>query len=91
MKSYLVVYYSLHKDLYDNIVLFYILPAVRISSGCVAESEESVVNERQQQAPLATVKTTRYVIIWGKPTFFVLITKIITLIINFIQHFSKHW
>lgn len=31
-------------------------PAVRVSSGCVPESEESVVNERQQQAPLATVK-----------------------------------
>lgn len=30
--------------------------AVWVSSGCVAESEESVVNERQQQAPLATEK-----------------------------------
>lgn len=28
--------------------------AVWVSSGCVAESEESVVNERQQQASLAT-------------------------------------
>lgn len=27
--------------------------AVWVSSGCVAEGEESVVNERQQQAPLA--------------------------------------
>lgn len=27
--------------------------AVWVSSGCVAESEKSVVNERQQQAPLA--------------------------------------
>lgn len=28
--------------------------AVGISSGCVTESEESVIDERQQQAPLAT-------------------------------------
>lgn len=28
--------------------------AVWVSSGCVAESEEPVINERQQQAPLAT-------------------------------------
>lgn len=39
-----------------------VLPAVRVSPGCVAESEESVVNERQQQAPLPTVKTTTHVI-----------------------------
>lgn len=30
--------------------------AVRVSSGCVAEGEESVVNERQQQTSLATEK-----------------------------------
>lgn len=38
--------------------LFPSLPAVWVSSGCVAESEEPVINERQQQAPLATVKNT---------------------------------
>lgn len=31
-------------------------PAVRVSSGCVPQSEKSVVNERKQQAPLAAVK-----------------------------------
>lgn len=35
--------------------LFSILPAVWVSSGSVAKSKESVVNERQQQASLATV------------------------------------
>lgn len=38
-------------------LIFIVLPAVRISSRCVAESKESVVNERQQQTSLATVKT----------------------------------
>lgn len=39
-----------------NILKCNILPAVRISSGCVTKSKESVVNERQEQASLATVK-----------------------------------
>lgn len=55
---WIVIHYNLYKDFPNNMLLFNILPAVRISSGCVAESEEPVVNERQQQAPLATVKTT---------------------------------
>lgn len=37
------------------IILLSILPAVWVSSGSVAESKESVVNERQQQASLSTV------------------------------------
>lgn len=36
------------KNCYD------ILPAVWVSSGCVAKSEESVINEGQQQASLTT-------------------------------------
>lgn len=39
----------------DKIIKFKTLPAVRISSGCVAQGQESVVNKRQQQASLATV------------------------------------
>lgn len=35
---------------------FHNIPAVRVSSGCVTKSEEPVVNERQQQTPLATAK-----------------------------------